>query len=118
MLNNKKIKIALNEYDILFIHETHCRVEMEFNIDGFQAFNNPCTLSTYERPRGGCIMFIKNNLMKYVTCVDKNFNDYYCIQGVSKKTLPTEIKFKWPKVKCFDSLILLFFGHHTPLLYI
>ncbi len=75
MLKNKKIKIALSEYDILFIHETHCTLEMEFHIDNFKAFNNPCTLSSSERPRGGCIMFVKNHLMKYVTCVDKNFND-------------------------------------------
>ena len=75
MLKNKKIKFALSKYDILFIHETHCTLEMEFHMDNFKAFNNPCTLSSSERPRGGCVMFVKNHLIKHVTCVDKNFND-------------------------------------------
>ena len=35
----------------------------------------PCVFRTPEKPRGGCIMFVKDHLMKFVEGVDKNFND-------------------------------------------
>ena len=60
---------------MLFIHETHCTIEMAIELDGFVSIQHPCMYSTQEHPRGGCIMFIKNNLMKFVKGFDKNFND-------------------------------------------
>lgn len=75
ILKNNQIKNSLNEYDILFIHETHCTMEMHIELDNYVSIQHPCTLSTKEHPRGGCIMFIKKNLMKFVKGFDKNFKD-------------------------------------------
>ena len=75
LLKNNKIKTSLNVYDILFIHETHCSRDMEIQIDGYESIQHPCILSSDERPRGGCIMYIRKNLMKYVEGMDKNYND-------------------------------------------
>ena len=75
ILKNQKLKNSLKSYDIMFIHETHCNREMEIKIDGYNAVQHPCLLSSNEHPRGGCIMFIKNNLQKYVEGIDKNYND-------------------------------------------
>ena len=60
---------------MLFIHETHCCSEMAIEIDGFSSIQHPCMYSTQEHPRGGCIMFIKKHLMKFVKGFDLNFND-------------------------------------------
>ena len=75
ILKNKRIKHYLSSYDILFIHETHASREMEIKIDGFDAIQHPCMRSSDERPRGGCVMFIKKHLMKFVEGMDKNYND-------------------------------------------
>ena len=75
ILKNQKLKNSLKTYDIMFIHETHCSREMEIKIDGYDAIQHPCTLSSSEYPRGGCIMFIKNSLTKYVEGIDKKYND-------------------------------------------
>ena len=48
---------------------------MEINIDNYVSFQHPCAFSTPEKPRGGCIMFIKHHLMKFVENVDKQFNN-------------------------------------------
>ena len=48
---------------------------MKYDIEDYVAFQHPCIYSTPERPRGGCIMFIKKHLVKFVEGVDKNFND-------------------------------------------
>ena len=59
----------------MFIHETHCSREMEIKIDGYDSIPHPCVYSSDERPRGGCIMYVKKHLMKFVEGVDKNYND-------------------------------------------
>ena len=51
------------------------RTYLQINIENYVAIQHPCVLSTPEKPRSGCIMFIKNYLMKYVEGVDKNYND-------------------------------------------
>ena len=75
ILKNDDIKKYLNKYDILFIHETHCTREMDLEIENYTAIQNQCKISSVDKPRGGCVMFIKNNMMKYVESYDKNFND-------------------------------------------
>ena len=75
ILKNTKIENFINNYDILFIHETHCTKEMSINIKNYESFQHPCALSTPDSPRGGCIMFVKKHLMKHVKGIDKNFND-------------------------------------------
>ena len=60
---------------MLFIHETHCCTEMSIEMDGYISIQHPCIYSSQEHPRGGCIMFIKKHLMKFVKGIDKNFND-------------------------------------------
>ena len=75
VLKNDGIKKYFNKYDILFIHETHCTREMSLQIEHFTAIQHPCMISTVDKPRGGCVMFIKNHLMKHVEGFDKNFND-------------------------------------------
>ena len=75
ILKNDKVKKILSNHDILFIHETHCTREMEIKMENYISFQHPCVFSTPEKPRGGCIMFVKDHLMKFVEDVDKNFND-------------------------------------------
>ena len=75
ILKNKRLKNSLNAYDILFIHETHASREMEIKIDGYSSIQHPCMRSSNENPRGGCIMYIREDLMKYVEGIDKNYND-------------------------------------------
>ena len=75
ILKNNEIKNYVNKYDILFIHETHCTKEMHLEIENYVAFQHPCMVSSIEKPRGGCVMFIKQHLMKFVEGVDTNFND-------------------------------------------
>ena len=75
ILKNSNIKNYLNKHDIVFIHETHCTREMHLELDNYTAIQHPCMLSSVDKPRGGCVMFIKHHLMKYVQGVDKNFHD-------------------------------------------
>ena len=48
---------------------------MNIKIENYTAIQHPCMVSSVEKPRGGCIMFIKDQLLKYVESVDTNFND-------------------------------------------
>ena len=48
---------------------------MEITIDNYIPIQHPCIYSTVEKPRGGCIIFIKENLMKFVENIEKKFND-------------------------------------------
>ena len=48
---------------------------MNLEIENYTAIQNQCKVSSIDKPRGGCVMFIKNDLMKYVESYDKNFND-------------------------------------------
>ena len=52
---------------------------MSIELNGYKSFQHPCMLSTLEKPRGGCIVFIRNNLTKYVKSIDKSFNDFLFI---------------------------------------
>ena len=56
---------------MLFIHETHCCTEMSIEMDGYISIQHPCIYSSQEHPRGGCIMFVKKHLMKFVKGIDK-----------------------------------------------
>ena len=48
---------------------------MKIEIENYDSIQHPCVLCLPEHPRGGCIMFIKKHLMKFVQGVDKNYND-------------------------------------------
>ena len=70
MLKNNKIKIALSEYDILFIHETHCTKEMTFQIKGFQSFRMAMPVWLREK------LFLKDMLIKEIKKIDGVHDDF------------------------------------------
>ena len=71
----ENIKKIIYTYDIIFIHETHCSSEMVINMQNFYGVQHPCSYASPIHPRGGCIMFIKDHLIKYIEGVDTTFND-------------------------------------------
>ena len=75
-LINSKIFISFaRQYDILFICETHCSKEVKIELEGYKSYQNPCKLSSNKYPRGGTIMYVKENLIKFISEVNISFND-------------------------------------------
>ena len=75
-LINSKIFISFaRHYDILFICETHCSKEVKIELEGYKSYQNPCKLSSNKYPRGGTIMYVKENLIKFISEVNISFND-------------------------------------------
>ena len=76
MLNNMSVQKYFNEFDFMFICETHSLKETKFHLPGYSAIHNPCKKSKHcNEPRGGCVMFIRKDLMKFVSNSDISFND-------------------------------------------
>ena len=65
----------MNQFDIVFICETHCSRDMKIEIKGYKEYNHPCKLASVKDPRGGVIMYVKNDIEKYITDVNTDFND-------------------------------------------
>ena len=77
---------------------------MEIDIEEYTSVQSPCIYSNPEHPRGGCIMFIKKHLMKFVKGVDKKLNDSIAEGGGTQYALHTAcaaskgVFFRCPKV--------------------
>ena len=76
MLNNLSVQKYLNESDFIFICETHSLKETKLHLPGYTAIHNPCKKSKRSsEPRGGCVMIIRKDLMKFVSDSDISFDD-------------------------------------------
>ena len=76
MLKNLNVRSYLNKFDFIFLCETHSTKEATMLLPGYQSVHNPCRLSKHVGdPRGGCVMFIKDELSKIITGSDISFND-------------------------------------------
>ena len=76
MLGNLNVQSYLQKFDFIFICETHTTKEANFQLPGYQPIHNPCRVSKHvDDPRGGCVMFVKDELWKYLSGSDISFND-------------------------------------------
>ena len=76
MLNNATVRKYLSEFDFIYICETHSFKQTKLYLPGYTTIHNPCRLSRHsDDPRGGCVMFVKLELTKFISGSDISFND-------------------------------------------
>ena len=74
MIKNLNVRTYLNKFDFIFLCETHSTKDAIIDLPGYQKVHNPCRLSK-EVPRGGCVMFVREELAKFLKATDISFND-------------------------------------------
>ena len=76
MLKNFNVRTFLNNFDFIFLCETHTTKEANIHLPGYKEIHNPCKLSKQvDIPRGGCAMFVRDELSKFLKSSDISFND-------------------------------------------
>ena len=79
-LNDSNIFAWLNQYDIIFISETHFARGQIFNLPGFRSFHNSNCIATNLRiSYGGISCFIKSRLFAFINSVDTSFTNHIVI---------------------------------------
>ena len=74
MIKNLNVRTYLNKFDFIFLCETHSTTDAIIDLPGYHKIHNPCRLSK-DVPRGGCVMFVRNELATFLKASDISFND-------------------------------------------
>ena len=64
-----------NNFDVLFISETHLTKGQQYKLNDFKDYHNSYSDHDAKKPRGGISCFIKNHLLQYVDEVLKDSDD-------------------------------------------
>ena len=87
LINTKIFHSFIYDYDIVYLCETHCSKDMKINLDGYKAYQNPCKVSKKENPRGGVILYLKENIAKHVIDSNMELNDTITLYMNNNTTL-------------------------------
>ena len=64
-----------NNFDVLFISETHLTKGQQYKLDDFKDYHNPYSEFDAKKPRGGISCFIKHEFVQYVEQVLRDSED-------------------------------------------
>lgn len=70
----------LHKFDVIFLSETHAIQNTNIFLNNYEVYDYPDKNCNIEYPRGGCILLIRNFLIKYIASINHEFTD--CVQIV------------------------------------
>ena len=77
-LRDTNILAWLNNFNLIFLSETHFTEGQIFDIHGYNTYHNTNSIVSDAKPRGGLSCFIKNNIHSHVKTVNVSF-DYHIV---------------------------------------
>ena len=67
------------KFNIIFLTETHFTKGQVFNIPDYKSYHNPISEVNEGKPRWGVSCFISQDILQYVTDVDRSFDNHIVI---------------------------------------
>ena len=78
-LNDENIVRWIEQFNIIYLSETHFTKGQVFNISNYKAYHNPISDVNDGKPRWGVSCFISHELLQYVIEVDRSFDNHILV---------------------------------------